>query len=90
MVIVHWLCHILGFDYGLPYGSFGWYNAWSGFLGDVVIFGGISAWWRHRNCHVKWCVRLGRHQVEGKTWIVCRKHHKDDHPTAQDVKEATP
>lgn len=64
------------------------YAFWSGpgsDISEVAIVGGILSWWHHKNCHVKGCFRLGKHQVEGTPHVVCRKHHPDDAPTAQQI-----
>lgn len=68
------------------------YNFWSGIAGSFILGGGI---WvgaitalRHRNCHVRGCWRIGRHPVEGTSFVVCRKHHPDDSPTAEQIREA--
>lgn len=37
MIVLHFLAHIFAFDYGLPYGHFGWYNGWSAFLSAGVL-----------------------------------------------------
>lgn len=86
----HWLIHVLGIDYGLPYGHWNWYNAWSGFgsdVGEVAILGGLISWARHANCEVHGCWRLGRHQTAAGH-KVCRVHHPDDHLTAEAVRDA--
>jgi hypothetical protein len=83
--------HLLGFDYGLPYGHFAWYNAWSGFgsdIGEVAIVGGLVTIVRQHNCHVHKCWRLGRHQVHGTPHKVCRRHHPDGHLTHAAVLKA--
>lgn len=57
-----------------------WYGFWSGFgsdIGELVIIGGLIQLVRHHNCHVKGCLRWGRHQVEGTPYKVCRVHHPD-------------
>lgn len=56
-----------------------YYGFWSGFgsdLGEATIVVGIIATWRHHNCHVKGCARLGR-QVPGTPYLACPKHHPD-------------
>ena len=56
-----------------------YYGFWSGFgsdLGEATIVVGIVATWRHHNCHVKGCARLGR-QVPGTPYLACPKHHPD-------------
>lgn len=75
------LLHVLGIDDV----SGRWYAFWSGFGGDLTIFGALAVWLRHQNCHVQGCPRIGRHQVAGTEWKVCRHHHPDDAPTAKDA-----
>lgn len=56
-----------------------WYGFWSGFgsdLGEVLLLGGLFAMYRHHNCQVKGCWRLGR-QVHGTHDVLCRKHHSE-------------
>jgi hypothetical protein len=82
-----WLWHLLGFDYGLPYGHFSWYDAWSGFgsdIGEVAVVGGLVTLVRHQTCEVHRCWRLGRHQTAAQH-RVCRKHHPGGHLTHADV-----
>jgi hypothetical protein len=62
-----------------------WYAWWSGVAGDLGLLGAaFTLYWRH-TCHIKGCWRVGRHQVDGTTWVVCRKHHPEDAPTAAEV-----
>jgi len=61
------------------------YNIVSGPLADITLLGAAYVFVRRHNCHVKGCWRLGRHPVSGTTYIVCRKHHPDDSPTAEQV-----
>lgn len=54
-----------------------WYGFWSGFGGsipDFLILGSIITVYRHHNCHVKGCVRLGK-PVEGTPYLACPIHH---------------
>jgi hypothetical protein len=56
-----------------------YYGFWSGFgsdIGEATLVVGVVAVWRHHNCHVKGCARLGRH-VEGTPYVACPKHHPD-------------
>lgn len=76
-----WLAHVLGLDNA----SGGWYLLWSGIFGDVSLIGGAFVLVRKHNCHVRGCPRIGRHPIEGTTYVVCRKHHPDDAPTAEQV-----
>jgi hypothetical protein len=61
------------------------YNFISGPLADITLLGGGYAVARHHNCHVKGCWRIGRAQVPGTSYIVCRKHHPHQPPSAQKV-----
>ncbi len=84
---MHLLAHLLGIDNEAG----PWYAFWSGFgsdIGEVAIVGSLLAIVRKHNCHVRGCPRVGRHPVEGTTWTVCRRHHPDGHPTAEDVQGA--
>jgi hypothetical protein len=54
-----------------------WYGFWSGFGGsipDFLILGSIVTVYRHHNCHVKGCVRLGK-PVDGTPYLACPVHH---------------
>lgn len=56
-----------------------YYGFWSGFgsdLGEGTIVVAIAATWRHHNCHVKGCARLGR-RVDGTPYLACPKHHPE-------------
>ena len=76
-----WLWHAVRWTWHDPDG----YNIISGPLADITLIGGALAILRRHNCHVKGCWRIGRHPVRGTTYIVCRKHHPDDSPTAERV-----
>jgi hypothetical protein len=68
------------------------YGFWSGF-GSVIpwalfsmggIFAGVTLAFRHTNCHEKGCWRIGKYQLAGGEFKVCRYHHPDlkgEHPT---------
>jgi hypothetical protein len=64
------------------------YNFISGPLADITLLGGAYAILRRHNCHAKRCWRIGRHQVSGTTYVVCRKHHPDPTPTAEEIQAA--
>lgn len=61
------------------------YNIISGPLADLALLGGAYAILRRHNCHAKGCWRLARHPVPGTSYIVCRKHHPHDKPTAEQI-----
>lgn len=83
-MIWHWLLHVLGVDDV----SGRWYGFWSGFGSDLSEFGLVAALaglLRQHNCEVKGCWRLGRHATAAGHHV-CRRHHPDDHLTAEDVR----
>lgn len=57
-------------------------------IGEVALIGGLIGAWHKVNCHVKGCPRIGRQQVKGTTWVVCRKHHPLDKPTHAHITQA--
>lgn len=70
-----------------------YYGFWSGFgsdIGEVAILGGVLGVFKHHNCHVKRCWRLGRFAVAGTPYKVCHRHHPefDKKPTVEDVVKA--
>lgn len=71
-----WFQYFTGTDNtsGRPYGF------WSGFGSDIAelaIVGGLVRMARTHNCHVHWCPRIGKHEVKGTPYKVCRRHHPD-------------
>lgn len=46
-----------------------------------VIVPAVSAIvvWRHKNCHIPRCHKIGRFEVDGTTAWVCDKHHTEEH-----------
>jgi len=64
------------------------YNFISGPLADITLLGGAYAIARRHNCHVKGCWRIARAIVPGTGYVVCRKHHPHDAPSAEKVLEA--
>ena len=79
--VFDWLYHAARWTWHDPDG----YNFISGPLADITLLGGAYAILRRHNCHVKGCPRIGRHPVEGTSYVVCRRHHPDESPTAEDV-----
>src|SRR5258708_6453895 len=90
-MLLHWLIHLTGADN--PTGSIEAF--WAGFgsdLTELIIIVGLIKWLRHKNCHVKGCLRFGHHEVEGTPYKTCHKHatvpmhralhlhHKNAHP----------
>lgn len=79
--VFDWLYHAARWTWHDPDG----YNFISGPLADVTLIGGAYAIVRRHNCHAKRCWRIGRHAVAGTTYVVCRKHHPDETPTAEEI-----
>lgn len=76
---MHLLLHWLAVHTGTVNESGPYYGFWSGFgsdIGEGSILVGMIAAYRHHNCHVKGCLRLGR-QVEGTPYIACPAHHPE-------------
>ena len=66
-----------------------WYGFWSAFGGaipDFLILGSIITIYRHHNCHVKGCLRLGK-AVEGTPYIACPAHHPAHEGNKRSVSE---
>jgi hypothetical protein len=81
----HWFLRYTGADAE----SGTWYGFWSGFGGaipDFLILGSIITVYRHHNCHVKGCWRLGR-SVEGTPYIACPMHHPAHEGNQRSVSE---
>ena len=85
---MHWLLHVLGIDTQQSY----WYDAWSGCIPAILTSTTIAAaaWAliRRHQCHVRSCWRIGRQQVDGTTFVVCRRHHPDGAPAHRHVLKA--
>ncbi len=79
--IFDWFYNALRWTWHDPDG----YNFISGPLADITLLGGAYAILRRHNCHAKRCWRIGRRQVAGTTYVVCRKHHPDGSPTAEQI-----
>lgn len=81
IALLHWLSHVTGCDYGLPYGHFAWYNLWSGFAGGVRVFEWViigAVLYYHQTCHHSpWCLRWGKYPAAGGLFRLCRHHHPD-------------
>lgn len=84
------LQHALGMDTQTSHN----YAAVSGVLPILVatlgFSGAIISVWRHVNCHVEGCPRVGRYAVEGTPYKVCKPHHPvvPDAVTAEHVADA--
>ena len=76
LMVWHWLLAVTGVH--IPPGVYSnWYNFWSGFgsdLGELAIIGSVLAVYKHHNCGVRGCWRIGRHPVKGTPYLTCHKH----------------
>lgn len=63
------------------------YQFWSGIgsdFGELALFGMAWAVFRRHNCHVQGCPRIIWKEHDGH--MLCRKHHPDTPPTAEEIK----
>jgi hypothetical protein len=76
--MIHWLLHYTGID--TQQSEF--YDFWSGIgpviFGQLPILGAVLLGYRHRNCYVPGCLRLGHTDPE-HGHPACRKHHSQAH-----------
>lgn len=77
--IRHWVAIHTGVLNG---GPDKYYNFWSGFgsdLGEATLItavgAGLYTGLRKVNCHTKGCWRIGKHQLAGTPYVLCRHHH---------------
>ena len=75
----HWVALHTGILNGRPDR---YYNFWSGFgsdLGEATLISavgvGLYTGLRKVNCHTKGCWRIGKHQLAGTPYVLCRHHH---------------
>jgi len=64
--------HAIGHVLGLDDASGHWYLFWSGFFGDLALFGGALALYHKHNCHQHRCLRIARHVHDGSPY--CTRH----------------
>ena len=76
-MLIHWLfIHTGTYNESGPY--YGFFSGFGSDLGELAILGGVVQLFRHRNCHVKGCWRLGK-PVGDSAFLACHKHHPN-HP----------
>jgi hypothetical protein len=75
----HWVALHTGILNG---GPDKYYNFWSGFgsdLGEATLISavgvGLYTGLRKVNCHTRGCWRIGKHQLDGTPYVLCRHHH---------------
>jgi hypothetical protein len=54
-----------------------YYGFWSGFgsdLGEVALLGAVFGFYKHHNCAVRGCPRIGKHPVERTGYKTCHHH----------------
>lgn len=72
--VVYWLKHLTGTDSQATW----FYMFWSGIATQATLCVAAAAFIRHKNCHVKWCWRLGH--IDPETHHpACRRHHSHGH-----------
>ena len=83
-MIWHWLQHWLAVHTGTVNEPGPYYGFWSGFGSDLTEFAAAFAFaaglimsYRHKNCHVHRCFRIGRHPAAGGQYMTCRRHSPD-------------
>jgi hypothetical protein len=57
------------------------YQLESGFVPSLTVLtllSLVSGAWQHVNCHHRWCLRPGKHKVNGTPW--CDRHHHEARP----------
>jgi hypothetical protein len=65
----------------VPAGTPWSYQLESGFIPALTVLtllSLVSGAWQHVNCHHRWCLRTGKHKVNGTPW--CDRHHGDVRP----------
>jgi hypothetical protein len=73
--IWHWFQNFTGTN--IPTSGSKWYNFWSGFgsdFGELAILGSLLGLYKHHDCAMKGCLRVGHHSVDGTPYITCHKH----------------
>lgn len=83
-----WLPHVLGIDdESGPF--YAWWSGAGSDISELVLLGGLYALLRKHNCHVHRCWRIGRLPVEidGASYVVCRRHHPRGAPTHEDLRQ---
>lgn len=68
-MIVDFLRHLFGLDNPSSLG----YLFWSGCVTATAFIATAYQHYRHHNCHVHRCWRVGRFSIG--PYVVCRKHH---------------
>jgi hypothetical protein len=72
--LFNWFEHAIG----MTNGSGSEYLFWSGFgsdLSEITLIGAIFGIYYKHNCHVKGCLRIGKHIFKGTPY--CTKHHPE-------------
>lgn len=80
-IATHWFGWRTAFGlWPVPDGTPWTYQLWSGFVPALTVLsllGSAIALFRHVNCHVHGCPRVGRFAVAGGQFKVCQRHHPD-------------
>jgi hypothetical protein len=64
-------------------------GGWPQTLEGIGALAAAYALLRKHNCHVKGCLRIGRHPVDGTNFITCHHHHpRQSAPSHHEVLQA--
>lgn len=63
---------------------YGFVSGTGGAIPDLLILGSIVTFYRHANCHVKGCPRIGK-PVDGTPYRACHVHHPDHEGDSRNV-----
>ena len=81
--MIHWFfIHTGTYNESGPY--YGFFSGFGSDLGEVALIGSVIALFRHRNCHVQGCWRLGK-PIDGTAFLACHKHHPDHPGTKRNI-----
>ena len=53
------------------------YLFWSGFAGDLTLFGAAITFYLHHTCHTPWCPRIRTFPAADGAFRLCHKHHPE-------------
>ena len=80
--VPHWWWHPLGGQ------GYQWWSGIGSDLGELTLIAAVVGLYRHRNCHVQGCWRLGHQDEHG--FPACRKHHSRRDELGVDPHHQTP
>lgn len=78
--MIRLLMHVAGLDNG----SGPWYLFWSGIGGRFTVAATMLAIWHRHVCHMRGCLRPGRHKQPDSPHVFCFKHSQWNQPRKSD------